>query len=104
MKYELNWVASAHAYDEDNPLWNAYIDDTGRGESIEIWEHEGKSYLVINLEGGYRGGIAEIIGPKPMCANCKHCSEPGVRSDVICLLESSSKEYHNVCDNWGVKL
>ena len=38
--------------------------------------------------------------PKRMCANCKHCGDYGVHSDIICLLHKNGEEYHHVCDDW----
>lgn len=41
--------------------------------------------------------------PKRMCANCGHCSEPGCRSDIVCLLYLDGKEYYDVCKDWKCK-
>lgn len=38
--------------------------------------------------------------PKQMCANCKHCSDYGVHSDITCLLHKNGEEYYHVCEDW----
>lgn len=39
--------------------------------------------------------------PRKMCANCRHRSDYGVRSDIDCLLHKNGKEYYDVCEDWA---